>query len=114
MKQSDEVLRAQINELIRDEIQDNINEYVEAQDETKKSGLGFVSKEDESELKVNIPLSEVDKILKEYKRIKKNERSVFGEIKKLGLVDKHGQPLEKNEEVKDNKKGITGKQTFKK
>ncbi len=38
MKQSDEILRAQINELIRDEIQDNINEYVEAQDETKKSG----------------------------------------------------------------------------
>ena len=46
MKQSDEILRAQINELIRDEIQDNINEYVEAQDETKKSVLVFVGKED--------------------------------------------------------------------
>ena len=93
MKQSDEILRAQINELIRDEIQDNINEYVEAQDETKKSGLGFVGKDDEGELKVNIPLSEVDKILKEYKRIKKNKKSNFGQIKKLGLVDKHGRPL---------------------
>ena len=96
------------------EMRSRIHEYVEAQDETKMSGLGFVGKEDEGELKVNIPLSEVDKILKEYKRIKKNERSVFGEIKKLGLVDKHGQPLEQKEEVKDNKKGITGKQTFKK
>ena len=93
MKQSDEVLRAQINELIRDEIQDNINEYVEAQDETKKSGLGFVGKEDEGELKVNIPLSEVDKILKEYKKIKRKKKSNFSQIKKMGLVDKHGRPL---------------------
>ena len=60
---------------------------------------------------------DVDKILKEYKRIKRQERSAFGEIKKLGLVDKSGQPLEskkKEEDVKENKKGITGKQTFKK
>ena len=93
MKQSDEILRAQINELIRDEIQDNINEYVEAQDETKKSGLGFVGKDDEGELKVNIPLSEVDKILKEYKKIKRKKKSNFSQIKKMGLVDKHGRPL---------------------
>ena len=93
MKQSDEILRAQINELIRDEIQDNINEYVEAQDETKKSGLGFVSKDDEGELKVNIPLSEVDKILKEYKRIKRQEKSNLSEVKKMGLLDKDGNPL---------------------
>ena len=114
MKHNDDLLRAQINELIRDEIQENINDYVDAQDETQKSGLGFVGKEDESELKVNIPENEVDKILKEYKKIKKQERSVFGEIRKLGLVDKHGQPIEtgKKKEVKENKKGITGKQTL--
>ena len=47
-------LRDQITELIRDEIQDVINDYVDAQEETKKAGLGFVGKEDEKELKVNI------------------------------------------------------------
>ena len=93
MKHNDDLLRAQINELIRDEIQENINDYVEAQEETQKSGLGFVGKEDENELRVNIPTAEVDKILKEYKRIKKNKKSNFGQIKKLGLVDKHGRPL---------------------
>ena len=49
-------LRDQINELIRDEIQDVINDYVDAQDETQKAGLGFVGKEDEKELKVNITI----------------------------------------------------------
>ena len=52
-----------------------------------------MGKEDENELRVNIPTSEVDKILKEYKRIKKNKKSNFGQIKKLGLVDKNGRPL---------------------
>ena len=47
-------LRDQINDLIRDEIQDVINDYVDAQEETQKSGLGFVGKEDEKELKVNV------------------------------------------------------------
>ena len=64
-------LRDQINELIRDEIQDVINDYVDAQEETQKAGLGFVGKEDEKELKVNIRKSEVDKLIKEYKKIKK-------------------------------------------
>ena len=47
---NDDQLRAQINALILDEIQDNINEYVDAQEETKKGGLGFVPKEGEEEL----------------------------------------------------------------
>ncbi len=93
MKQDDDNIRAQINELIRDEIQDNINDYLDAQDETKKTGLGFVSKEDESELKVNIPESEVDKILRDYKKIKRKEKSNLSQIKKLGLLDKNGRPL---------------------
>ncbi len=75
MKENDDEIRAQINELIRNEIQDNINNYVDAQEETKKGGLGFVPKEGEEELKVNIPQDEVDKLLKEYKRIKKSQRS---------------------------------------
>ena len=119
-KDNDELLRAQINALIHDEIQEGINDYLDDKEAKKEksdqTGLGFASGDDEvgGQLNVKVSVSEVDKILKEYKRIKKQERSAFGEIKKLGLVDKHGQPLEKNEEVKDNKKGITGKQTFKK
>tara|TARA_B100000287_G_scaffold434645_1_gene499709 strand:- start:1803 stop:2087 length:285 start_codon:yes stop_codon:yes gene_type:complete len=90
---NDDEIRAQINELIRDEIQENINEYVDAQNETKKSGLGFVGKEGEDQLKVNIPNAEIDKLLKEYKKIKKNQKSNFAQIKKLGLVDRHGNEL---------------------
>jgi len=93
MKQNDDNIRSQINELIRDEIQDNINDYLDAQEETKKTGLGFVSKEDESELKVNIPESEVDKILRDYKKIKRSQKSNLSQIKKLGLLDKNGRPL---------------------
>ena len=37
--------------------------------------------------------SEVDKIIKEYKRIKKEEKSNLGAVKKMGLVDKHGRAL---------------------
>ena len=51
---SDELLKAQINALIRDEIQDVINDYVDSEEQVKTSGLGFVPKEEEKELKVNI------------------------------------------------------------
>ena len=90
---NEELLREQINALIRDEIQEVINDYDDTQDETQKSGLGFVKKEDEQELKVNISNKEIDKLIKEYKKIKKSERSNLSHIKKLGLVDKHGKPL---------------------
>ena len=120
-KDNDELLRAQINALIHDEIQEGINDYLDdkesKKDKADETGLGFASGDDEEggELNVKVSVSEVDKILKEYKRIKRQERSAFGEIKKLSLVDKNGQPLEnkKEEDVKDNKKGITGTQTFK-
>ena len=36
---NDKELRTQINSLIRDEIQEDINDYVDAVDETKKAGL---------------------------------------------------------------------------
>ncbi len=90
---SDDLLRNQINQVIRSEIQNEINDYVDEQEVVEKAGLGFVSKEDEKELKVRVPVSEVNKIMKEYKKIKKKEKSNFSHIKKLGLVDKHGRPL---------------------
>ena len=90
---NDDILREQINELIRDEIQEGIYDYVDQKEETKKSGLGFVESEEEKELKVNISEREVNKIIKEYKRIRRNERSNFGQLKKLSLLDKNGKPL---------------------
>ena len=90
---SDDLLRNQINQVIRSEIQSEINDYVDEQQVVEKAGLGFVSKEDEKELKVRVPVSEVNKIMKEYKKIKKKEKSNFSHIKKLGLLDKHGRPL---------------------
>ena len=88
---NDEELRAKIDELIRDEIQDGINEYLDNQEESEKSGLGFVGKEDEDELKVNISNVEVDKLIKEYKKIKKRQRSNLHQIK---LLDQHGRSLD--------------------
>ena len=92
---NDELLKAQINALIRDEIQGVINDYVDDKEESvKETGLGFVKKEDEAnELKVNISNDEVDKLIKECKKIKRNEKSNMNQIKKLGLVDKDGRPL---------------------
>ena len=85
----DEELRAQINELIRDEIQEGINEYIDTQEESEKTGLGFVQNKDE-QLKVNIPNAEVDRIKKKYKRIKKKQKSNLYQAK---LLDQHGKPL---------------------
>ena len=45
MKESDDEIRIQIDALIRDEIQDNINQYVDSQKDSKEGGLGFVGKE---------------------------------------------------------------------
>jgi|TARA_B100001094_G_scaffold105908_1_gene102031 hypothetical protein len=90
---SDKLLKAQINALIRDEIQEVINDYVDTEEQVKTSGLGFVPKEEDKELKVNISNDEVNKLIKEYKKIKKSEKSNLSQIKKLGLVDKHGNLL---------------------
>mgnify|MGYP001192489204 FL=1 len=88
---NDEEIRNQINELIRDEIQEVINDYVDERDESEKSGLGFVESEDE--LKVNINTQEIDKLIKQYKKLRKKQKSNITEIKKLGLLDKNGNPL---------------------
>ena len=78
-----EEIRQQVNDIIEADIQLKINDYIE------KQGKGFKGEE----LKVNIPKSEVDKIIKEYKRIKKSQKSNLSQVKKLGLLDKNGNPL---------------------
>ena len=102
MKDEDELLREQINALFRDEIQEGINDWIDDMDEREKqeeeSGLGFAQRtqarrKEGDELKVNVSNDEVDRLIKEYKKIKKNQKSNFGQIKKLGLVDKHGNDL---------------------
>ena len=94
MKNEDDLLRAQINELIRAEIQEGINDYVDQKEASAKSGLGFVEKEDEDELKVNISNAEVERLLKEYKKIKKSQKnSNLHQVKKMGLGDKDGREL---------------------
>ena len=93
---TDAELRAQIEELIRDEIQEGINEYLDNQEKNPpdEKSVGFANTQEEvNELKVNILNSEVDKLLKEYKKIKRSQKSNFAEIKKLGLLDKDGRPL---------------------
>tara|TARA_Y100001968_G_scaffold150013_1_gene137267 strand:+ start:166 stop:402 length:237 start_codon:yes stop_codon:yes gene_type:complete len=76
-------LRKQINDIIEADIQIGINDYI------AKEGAG----EKGQKLHAKISKSEVDKIIKEYKRIKKAKKSNLGEVKKLGLVDKNGKPL---------------------
>ena len=93
----DDIIKAQINALIRDEIQEGINEWIDDKEQSEESGLGFAQKtvgEDGDELKVNIPQSEIDILLKEYKKIKNRQRkSNLHQDTKMGLVDKHGRPL---------------------
>ena len=59
----------------------------------KEKGMGFVTSEEAKKLKVKVFKDEVDKIMKQYKKIKKKEKSNISQVKKLGLVDKHGRPL---------------------
>ena len=87
----DEELRAQINELIRGEIQEGINDYIDSKEESEKTGLGFVQSEDE-QLKVNISNAEVDRLIKEYKKIKKRQKSNLNQVR---LLDKFGNPIKK-------------------
>ena len=79
---SDE-LRDQINEIIEADIQLAINDYIE------NEGAG----EKGQKLNAKISQKEVDKIIKEYKKLKKQEKSNLGQINKLGLVDQHGRQL---------------------
>ena len=86
MKNDDELLKAQVNAIIRDEIQEGINDYI---DQTESKAVGFVDNNDEK-LKVNIPNAEVDKLIKKYKKIKKKQKTNLYQAK---LLDQHGKPL---------------------
>ena len=76
-------LRSQINDIIEADIQIGINDYIEQQ------GKGFKGQE----LNVKVSQSEVDKIIKEYNKIKKQQKSNITQIKNLDLLDKNGNPL---------------------
>ena len=90
----EEQLRNQINDIIEGESQLGINEFLEEkQRKESDQGLGFVTSEEAKQLKVKVFKDEVDKIMKQYKKIKKKEKSNISQVKKLGLVDKHGRPL---------------------
>ena len=91
---NEEQLRDQINDIIEGELQLGINEFLEEkQRKESDQGLGFVTSEEAKELKVKVFKDEVDKIMKQYKKLKKNQKTNLSRIKKLGLVDKHGRPL---------------------
>ena len=76
-------LRQQINDIIQADIQIGINDYIE------NEGAG----EKGQKLNAKIDQREVNKIIKEYKKLKKKDKSNLGAVKKMGLVDKHGRPL---------------------
>ena len=91
----DEELKAQINDIIEGEIQNGINDYLEEKEgKQKEQGMGFVNPTEGDELKVKVYQDEVDKIIKEYKKIKKFKKSNLAQVQKMGLVDKHGRPLD--------------------
>ena len=91
---NDEQIRNQINDIIEGEIQLGINDFLEEKQEKEKNqGMGFVTSEEAKKLKVKVSNDEVDKILKRYKKLKKKEKSNLSQVKRLGLVDKHGRPL---------------------
>ncbi len=93
-KDHDELLRSQINDIIEGEIQNGINDYLEEKESKKDSGLGFTDPDvGADQLNVKVSQNEIDKILKEYKRIKKAEKSNLGEVKKLDLTDQFGRQL---------------------
>ena len=86
---SDE-LRDQVNAIIRDEIQEGINEYLEQTERSASEGFGITKHGKDEKLKVNIPIDEVDKLIKKYKKIKKREKSNLNQVR---LLDRHGKPL---------------------
>ena len=83
---NEEQLRNQINDIIEGELQNGINDFLEEkQKKETDQGLGFVTPESEKELKVKVFKEEVNKIMKQYKKLKKNQKSNLSQIKRLGL-----------------------------
>ena len=77
-------IRKQIKDIVEADIQLALNDYIE-----KEGAQGVKGQK----LNAKMNKSEVDKIIKEYKRIKKEEKSNLGAVKKMGLVDKNGRAL---------------------
>ena len=77
-------LRQQIKDIVEADIQIALNDYIEKEGPQGVKG---------QKLNAKMNQSEVDKIIKEYKRIKKEEKSNLGVVKKMGLVDKNGRAL---------------------
>ena len=77
-------LRQQINDIIEADIQIALNDYIEKEGSQGEKG---------DKLNASISQKEVDKIIKEYKRLKKKDKSNLSQVKKMGLVDKNGRPL---------------------
>ena len=77
-------IRKQIKDIVEADIQIALNDYIE-----KEGAQGFGGQK----LNAKISKTEVEKIMKEYKRIKKEEKSNLSEIKKLSLLDQHGRQL---------------------
>ena len=86
---NEEELRAQIESVIRDEIQEGINDYIDDTEKSAAEGFG-ITKHDNEKLKVKVSKDEVDKLIKEYKKLKKKEKSNLNQVK---LLDKYGKPL---------------------
>jgi len=80
---NNEELKKEINEIIEADIQIALNDYIEANGGGEKG----------QKLTAKVSQAEVDKIIKEYKKIKKAENSPLGVVKKMGLLDKDGRPL---------------------
>ena len=81
---NDDKIRNEINDIIEADIQIAINDYID-----NEGPQGF----DGGKLNAKVSKSEVDKILNEYKKLKKQEKSNLGQVKKLDLVDQHGRQL---------------------
>ena len=75
-------IKNQINDIIEGEVQNGINDYI------KQKGHGF-----DGQLTADIDQDEVNKLIKQYKKIKKASKSNLGQVRKLGLLDKYGKPL---------------------
>ena len=77
-------LKKQINDIIEADIQIALNDYIEKEGSQGEKG---------DKLNAKVSQKEVDKIIKEYKKLKKKEKSNLSQVKKMGLVDKNGKPL---------------------
>ena len=77
-------LKKQINDIIEADIQIALNDYIEKEGAQGEKG---------DKLNARVSQKEVDKIIKEYKRLKKKDKSNLSQVKKMGLVDKNGKPL---------------------